>query len=198
MLATLAAIFGGAPAIALETSPVLEEVIVRGERGRLAQALNQKRQSIGVYDAIVAKDLGEFPDLNISESLQRIPGVTITRNLGEGEQVSVRGLAPQFTGVLINGMQAASAAQGDDGNISYGRALTFDLFPSELFRGVGVYKSPSASLQDGGLSATVDMKLPRPFDFDGLIFSAVVQASENELADGNESWSFFPDFKYFV
>lgn len=183
LLATLAAIFGGAPAIALETSPVLEEVIVRGERGRLAQALNQKRQSIGVYDAIVAKDLGEFPDLNISESLQRIPGVTITRNLGEGEQVSVRGLAPQFTGVLINGMQAASAAQGDDGNISYGRALTFDLFPSELFRGVGVYKSPSASLQDGGLSATVDMKLPRPFDFDGLIFSAVVQASENELAE---------------
>ena len=160
----------------------IEEIVVTGVRGSFARSLNQKRSATGVIDAISAEDIGEFPDLNISESLQRVPGVTITRNLGEGEQVSIRGLAPKFTGVLINGMQAASAAQGDDGNIAYGRALTFDLFPSELFSGATVYKSPTASLQDGGLSGTVDMRLPRPFDFDGLTFSSTVQSSRNDLA----------------
>lgn len=160
----------------------LEEIVVTGVRASLARSLDQKRIAGGIVDAINAEDIGEFPDLNISESLQRIPGVTITRNLGEGEQVSIRGLAPKFTGVLINGMQAASAAQGDDGNIAYGRALTFDLFPSELFSGATVYKSPTASLQDGGLSGTVDMRLPRPFDYEALTFSTTLQTSQNDLA----------------
>jgi TonB-dependent receptor len=182
-IAVLAGVFAGSAMAAQDAPDVMEEIVVKGVRSSLARALDQKRQSTGVYDAIVAKDIGEFPDLNISESLQRIPGVTITRNLGEGEQVSVRGLAPQFTGVLINGMQAASAAQGDDGNISYGRALTFDLFPSELFTGASVYKTPTAALQDGGLSATVDMRVPRPFDYPGLTFSTILQASENDLAE---------------
>lgn len=165
---------------------VIEEIVVKGVRGSLARALDQKRGATGVVDVIAAQDIGEFPDLNISESLQRIPGVTITRNLGEGEQVSVRGLAPHFTGVTINGMQAASAAQGDDGNIAYGRALTFDLFPSELFNGASVYKTPTASLQDGGLSATVDMRLPRPFDYSSLTLSTTLQTSVNELADSSQ------------
>ena len=160
----------------------LEEIVVTGVRASLARSLDHKRIAGGIVDAINAEDIGEFPDLNISESLQRIPGVTITRNLGEGEQVSIRGLAPKFTGVLINGMQAASAAQGDDGNIAYGRALTFDLFPSELFSGATVYKSPTASLQDGGLSGTVDMRLPRPFDYEALTFSTTLQTSRNDLA----------------
>ncbi len=183
LLAVFATVFGATPAMAQDTENVVEEIVVTGVRASFARSLDQKRASTSIYDAIVAEDIGEFPDLNISESLQRIPGVSITRNLGEGEQVSVRGLAPQFTGVLINGMQAASAAQGDDGNISYGRALTFDLFPSELFTGAGVYKTPTASIQDGGLSATIDMKVPRPFDHDGFTFASTVQASENDLTD---------------
>ena len=184
LLAALASLFT-APGVNAQDAGVeqIEEIVVRGERSRLARALEEKRAANGVLDSVVANDLGQFPDLNISESLQRVPGVTITRNLGEGEQVSVRGLAPQFTGVLINGMQAASAAQGDDGNITYGRALTFDLFPSELFRGATIYKSPTASLQDGGLSATIDMQLPRPFDLDGFTLSSTAQASENELTN---------------
>ena len=88
-----------------QSEPVaMEEIVIIGVRGSLARSLEQKRDAVGVVDAITSEDIGEFPDLNISESLQRIPGVTITRNLGEGEQVSIRGLAPQFTGVLINGM----------------------------------------------------------------------------------------------
>lgn len=183
LLAAFATVFGATPAMAQDAENVVEEIIVTGVRASYARSLDQKRAATSIYDAIVAEDIGEFPDLNISESLQRIPGVSITRNLGEGEQVSVRGLAPQFTGVLINGMQAASAAQGDDGNISYGRALTFDLFPSELFTGAGVYKTPTASIQDGGLSATIDMKVPRPFDHKGFTFSSTVQASENDLTE---------------
>src|SRR5690606_4874622 len=141
LVSLITTVLVGSPAAAQDDSAI-DEIVVKGVRASLARSLDQKREATGIYDSIVAKDIGEFPDLNISESLQRIPGVTITRNLGEGEQVSVRGLAPQLTGMLINEMQAASAAQGDDGNIQYGRALTFDLFPSELFSGVGVYKSP--------------------------------------------------------
>ena len=184
------ALFAGPSANAQDSSDVvneeelvLEEIVVTGVRGSFARALDQKRKATGVVDVIASEDIGEFPDLNISESLQRIPGVTITRSLGEGEQVSVRGLAPQFTAVTINGMQAASAAQGDDGNIAYGRALTFDLFPSELFSGASVYKSPTASLQDGGLSATINMRVPRPFDYDGLTFATTLQMSENNLVE---------------
>src|SRR5690554_7136982 len=93
---------------------MLEEVVVTGFRSSLESALGQKRQATGSVDAIVADDIASFPDMNLAESLQRIPGVAISRVGGEGRQISVRGLGPEFTRVRINGMEAMSASRSEE------------------------------------------------------------------------------------
>ena len=156
---------------------VLEEVVVTGVRGSLARSLEQKRHADGVVDGITAEDIGDFPDLNISESLQRITGVTINRVLGEGQQVSVRGLAPEFTRVTINGQTVTSGNSG--------REVDFDVFASELFSNVSLTKTPSAALTEGGLAATIDLRTARPFDFnrDEPVIAISGQGSINEMRD---------------
>ena len=136
---------------------VIEEIVVTGVRGALSRSLDLKRQSAGVVDGISSEDIVDFPDLNVSEALQRVTGVTINRVLGEGERVSVRGLAPEFTRVTINGHTVTS------GNA--GREVDFDVFASELFSVATLTKTPSASLTEGGLAATIDLRTARPFDF---------------------------------
>lgn len=90
----------------------VEAVVVTGFRNSLQQALNVKRSSAAAVDAIYAEDMAKFPDLNLSESIQRIPGVAISRDAGEGRQISVRGLGAQFTRVRINGMEALTTSGG--------------------------------------------------------------------------------------
>ncbi len=92
----------------------LEEVVVTGFRQSLNAALDEKRAAAGAIDAIVAEDIADFPDLNLAESIQRIPGVAIARDAGEGRQISVRGLSPEFTRVRLNGIEAMSANGGTD------------------------------------------------------------------------------------
>jgi len=156
-------------------------IVVTGVRGSLQRALNQKERADSIVDGISAEDIAKFPDSNISESLQRISGVTITRNNGEGELVSIRGLAPQFTKVTLTGLPMLAVAVNDDGNVQNGRATNFDVFPSELFRNALVYKTPTASLSDGGLSGAVDLDLPRAFDFSGRQMAASVGARYSAL-----------------
>src|SRR3954468_14784552 len=105
----------------------LEEVVVTGMRGSLKQSMDIKRDSIGVVDAITAEDIGKFPDTNLAESLQRIPGVAIDRQNGEGSQVTVRGFGPTFNLVTLNGRQLATSnvqAVGGDENVDFGRATS--------------------------------------------------------------------------
>ncbi|WP_165886647.1 TonB-dependent receptor [Sphingomonas sp. PP-F2F-A104-K0414] len=137
-----------------------DEIVVTGIRGSLISSAKIKRESIAVVDAITAQDLGKFPDSNVAESLQRIPGVSIDRSNGEGRFVTVRGLGPQFNTVLFNGRSFASD--------SYSRAFSFDLLAAELIDGAEVYKSSLARLQDGGIGATINLKTPRPLDTSGL------------------------------
>ena len=150
-------------------------LIVGGVRGSLARSLTRKRTSDNLVDGITADDVADFPDLNISESLQRVTGVSINRVLGEGQQVTVRGLAPEFTRVTINGQTVASGNPG--------REIDFDVFASELFTAVNLSKTPTASLTEGGLAATIDLRTARPFDFDierpTVAFSG--QFSQNQL-----------------
>lgn len=130
-----------------------EEIIVTGTRASLDKALEAKRDAIGVVDGIFGDDIGKFPDLNVSESLQRVPGVTISRSVtGEGSQISVRGLPSEFVAVTLNGMPAASGNAGRD--------FDFDVFASELFTGAKISKTPSADLTEGGLAGTVDLRVP--------------------------------------
>lgn len=149
----------------------LDTVTVTGIRSSLAQSARAKRDDVGLSETVFAEDLGKFPDPSIVDSLSRIPGVNITRASidGEGLNISIRGMGPQFTRVLLNGAPMASASAGAWGNpISANREVDMDFLPSELFRSASVYKSQKASLIDGGIAGTVDMRSARPFDKSGL------------------------------
>lgn len=161
----------------------VDEVVVTGVRASLDRALGQKRRADTIVDGISSEDIADFPDGNISESLQRIASVTITRNNGEGELVSIRGLAPQFTKVTLGGLPVLAVAVSDDGNVQNGRATNFDVFPSELFTNALVYKTPSAEVSDGGLAGTIDLDVPRAFDFSGRQIAASLAARHSSLGE---------------
>lgn len=162
----------------------LEVVRVTGYRASVEKALDIKRGEAGVVDAIVAEDIGKFPDLNLAESLQRIPGVVITRDAGEGRAISVRGLGPDFTRVRINGMEALTTVGASDqsGGSNRGRGFDFNVFASDLFSQLIVRKTASAEVEEGSLGATVDLRTARPFDYDGLTIVGSGQASYSEMA----------------
>ena len=163
----------------------LDTVTVTGYRASVEKALDIKRSESGVVDAIVAEDIGKFPDLNLAESLQRVPGVVITREAGEGRNISVRGLGPDFTRVRINGMEALTTVGAGDqsGGTNRGRGFDFNVFASDLFSQLIVRKTASADVEEGSLGATVDLRTARPFDYDGFTFAASGQASYNAMAE---------------
>ena len=172
------------PAVPSSSVDTLDAVMVTGYRASLEKALEIKRGEAGVVDAIVAEDVANFPDLNLAESLQRIPGVSIDRDAGEGKSICVRGLSPQFTRVRINGMEAMSTGGGTDssGGVNRGRGFDFNTFASELFSQIVVRKTSSADVEEGSLGATVDLRAARPFDYDGFTFVAGGQMGYNDLS----------------
>ncbi|NJC32711.1 TonB-dependent receptor [Sphingomonas jejuensis] len=152
-----------------------EEIIVTGIRASLASALELKRETIGVVDAISAEDIGEFPDANIAESLQRITGVAISRGNGEGRGITVRGLGPEFNTVLLNNRLLSTEGGG--------RSFSFDILSSELITGAEVYKSSEARLQEGGIGSTVILRTARPTDRAGLHFAGNVAGRHDNTSD---------------
>ncbi|MBE8716349.1 TonB-dependent receptor [Cellvibrio polysaccharolyticus] len=182
-LGVVAAIAAGSHSVMAQQA-VEEEIIVSGSyRESLAQALDIKRNSTTQVDAIVAEDIGKFPDMNLAESMQRIAGVSIDREGGEGRQISIRGLGSDFTRVRVNGLEALSTAgQGSNGP-NRSRGFDFNTFASELFSQVKVNKTQSAQLDEGSLGSTVDLRGSRPFDFDGFQISGSAQGGYNELSE---------------
>ena len=163
-----------------------ERVTVVGSfRQGLSVALDKKRDSNGAIDAVVAEDIADFPDLNLAESLQRIPGVAISRAAGEGRQISVRGLGPDFTRVRINGMEAIATSGGTDaiGGANRGRGFDFNTFSSDLFSSLTVRKTAAADVEEGSLGATVDLRAVQPFDYDGFTLVTSAQAGYNDLSE---------------
>lgn len=161
-----------------------EEVIVTGTyQQSLQAAIDMKRNSTAFTDAITAEDVGKFPDNNLAEALQRIPGVQITRTNGEGQQVAMRGLGAQYTRILLNNMPISIASQGGVEQTSRSREVDLDIFPSELFSAVEVSKTSRASLPEGGLAGTVNLRTGRPFDYDGFVASGSLQASYSDSSE---------------
>lgn len=182
-----------APAFAQsqETSPTppvatdLDRVEVVGTfRASLEKALEEKRYSAEQIDAVVAEDIGKFPDLNLAEALQRIPGVAIDRDAGEGRSITVRGLGQDFTRVRINGLEALATTGGTDssGGANRGRGFDFNVFAAELFSKLTVRKTQSAQIDEGSLGATVDLRAARPFDYDGFTSTVTSQMGYNDLS----------------
>ena len=160
-----------------------DEIIVTGFRQSLEAALNVKRDSVAAVDAIVAEDIAKFPDQNLAESLQRIPGISISRDAGEGRAITVRGLSSQFTRVRVNGMETI-ATSVDGASANRDRAFDFNVFASELFSSLVVHKTAEASLDEGSLGAVVDLNTGNPLAGKaGLTAAASVVASYNDLSD---------------
>jgi TonB-dependent receptor len=154
-------------------SEELEEVVVTGMRSSLKQSMEIKRDSIGVVDAITAEDIGKFPDTNLAESLQRIPGVSIDRQNGAGSQVTVRGFGPGYNLVTLNGRTVATAEVNVYGAQSaysgpQGRSFDFSNIAAEAVSGLEVYKTGQSLLPSGGIGATINVKTRRPFDTPGM------------------------------
>lgn len=166
-------------------APTAQEIIVTGFRASLQAALADKRAETAAIDTIKAEDIGKFPDSNLAESMQRVPGVALARgDGGEGKNISVRGLGAQFTRVRINGMEGTAQTGGSDiyGAGNTGRSFDFNVFPTEIFSALTVRKTPSADVEEGSLGATVDLQAPRPFDNpDDLVISGTARGVYNEL-----------------
>lgn len=146
------------PTAAVAQEPVaLEEIVVSSFRESLMDAMDIKKSSGSIVEAVAAEEIGKLPDVSIAESIARLPGLTAQRLNGRGQVISVRGLSPDFTTALLNGREQVST--GDN------RGVEFDQFPSELLSGVVVYKTPDAALIGQGLAGTVDMRTVRPLAY---------------------------------
>ncbi|GIL41162.1 TonB-dependent receptor [Roseiterribacter gracilis] len=180
------ALLGSVCAATLIAAPVQaqqapEEIVVTGIRRSLQDAADSKRRATNFTDSVYAEDIGKFPDLNLAEALNRIPGVQLTRDTsGEGVQISVRGLGPSFTKILLNGSQVAVASDGTTDSGNSNREVDLDMFPTELFTKLEVSKTPTAHQLEGGVAGTVDMRNARAFDNPGMHANVVAQGQYND------------------
>lgn len=151
-----------ATAVASENDAAVDEannedvIVVTGVRGGIMRSLDSKRRADSIIDTISSEDIGKFPDRNIAEAIQRIPGVSIDRSGGEGRKVSINGLGPDFSLTLFNGRQIATADRG--------RSFSFDTIASDLVAGIDVYKTTNADIPEGGLGGTIDVRTALPFN----------------------------------
>lgn len=154
----------------------LEEIVITGLRQSLVNSESIKRDASGVVDAITAEDIGKFPDTNLAEAVQRIPGVTIDRDNNEGSRVTVRGFGPEFNLVTLNGRSMP-------GNITPGqnatRSFDFENISADGIAGITVYKTGRADIASGGIGSTIDIKTARPFDFDGMRATFAAKANRD-------------------
>lgn len=160
------------------------EIVVTGFRESLLAAQQIKRNAANVLESIVAEDIAKMPDLNLAESIQRIPGVAMSREGGEGRNITLRGFSPDFTRTTLNGMEVPASSDGLDSGgftINAGRGFDFHIFASELFNRIDVQKSQRPSIEEGGIAGSVDLYTARPFDYDGLTIVASGQAGYNSL-----------------
>ncbi|MES2721578.1 MAG: TonB-dependent receptor plug domain-containing protein, partial [Pseudomonadota bacterium] len=184
ILATLPGAAGAQTAAATQDGDTadVEELVVQGFRKSLGMARELKKTAEITSDTIVAEDMAKFPDLNLAESLQRLPGVAINREGGEGRRVSLRGLGPDFTRVQLNGMEVlgnVDSPMDSRGQTSRDRAFDFNIFASELFSKVEVRKSFSAEQDEGGMAGTVGLYTAKPFAYDGQKGALSLQGGTN-------------------
>jgi iron complex outermembrane recepter protein len=169
-------------------APVTNEIVVTGFRSSLQNALNQKRRSNQIIDAITAEDIADFPDANLAESIQRLPGISIDRDNGEGRSITVRGLGGDFQMVRLNGAdaQAVSGNGASDAGANRSRGFDFNTFASELFGGITVTKTTSAANDEGSLGAIIDLVTGRPLSFKKDRFAL---GAEAEYRENGKTWN---------
>lgn len=150
----------------------VNDITVTGIRSSIESALGAKRNATSIVEVIAAEDLGLLPDLSIADSLARLPGVTAQRVRGRSQQISIRGLGPDFSLALLNGREVVSAGNN--------RGIEFDQFPSELIGQAVVYKSGDAQLAAIGIAGAVDLRTVRPLDYKDRTISVSATYSRND------------------
>lgn len=155
-----------------------EDIVVTGYRRSIEQSLEQKREANAFVDVITAEDIGKFPDKNVADALQRVPGVVITRDGGEGSRVSIRGLQSGLTLTLLNGNFLAGADSGDPQ-----RSFNYVLLPSNFIASTEVYKSPEARLEEGGVGGTIILNTRRPFDVPSMSGFVSVEGTYSDTTE---------------
>lgn len=161
--------------------PQPEELVVTGIQGSLRRNLEIKRESNAILDAMNAEDAGKFPDKNIADSLQRIPGVSVDRIWGEGRDIYIRGTDKDINRTLMNGQNVASAYWWANDNPS--RGFNYTILASELISSLRVYKSPQADIDEGSIGGTVIIYTHKPFDMDRNGFRLTLEEQYSELPD---------------
>ncbi|WP_343731265.1 TonB-dependent receptor [Duganella sp.] len=158
----------------------LPSVLVSGKRASLETAQQIKRAQLAMVDAVVADDVQALPDFSVTDALQRISGVQIARDRGEGSNVAIRGLTQIET--TLNGREVFTAGTG--------RTLDLADLPAELVAGIDVYKSAEAAQVEGGLGGTIDLRTRRPFDFAGPQLAGTARLVRDALAGHSQpQWS---------
>ncbi|PCK31262.1 TonB-dependent receptor [Pseudoalteromonas piscicida] len=161
----------------------VEVIEVRGIRRSLEASMNTKRFANSVVDAVSAEDVGKFPDSDVGEALGRISGVTVGRQFGQGQQISIRGASSQLTRTLLNGHTVASTNWYDQQNID--RSFNYSLMPAEMVGGIEVYKSSQADLPEGGVGGVVIVKTRKPLDLDA---NTVYASAKFDYGSVSEQW----------
>ncbi|MCI4591971.1 TonB-dependent receptor [Sphingobium sp. BYY-5] len=149
------------------------DIIVTGVRGSVEAASTKKRNSKQIVDSIVAEDAGKLPDNNVPEALARVTGVQIDRARGQGQSVTIRGLA-----------QVQTTVNGNNTNLGDGRSLNLADIPAELLKSVDIYKTRSADQVEGGIAGTVNVELRRPFDLKkGWTVAGSLRGSYDDISE---------------
>ncbi|USX17878.1 TonB-dependent receptor [Oxalobacteraceae bacterium OTU3REALA1] len=171
------------PAATTAEAPITS-VQVTGYRNSLLSSARDKKQAVGFQDSINAEDFGKFPDKNLAESLSRVPGVGVSRDVtGEGMTIQIRGLGSSFTKILLNNSPIAVASSGPIDGANTNREVDLDLLPTDLFTKLTVSKSPTAGQIEGGAAGVVNLRSARPFDKEGKQLSMGLTGTKQQIAD---------------
>src|SRR3954454_1144184 len=174
------------PPAADQQQPVGEEMTVVGIAESLREAVKVKKEADAIVYAVAAKDVNKLPDKNLAEAAQRVPGVVINREFGEGERVSLRGLAPNLVHTTVNGHNVAVADWFVLEQLAATRSFNYLLLPSDLIGLLNVYKSPTAELDEGGIGGTIDVKTRKPLDLKSFAVSGSVQNAYTQKSSSND------------
>ena len=179
--------------------------MVPGIRACLKESIDTKRNAVGVVDVITAEDVGKFPDKNVAEALQRVPGVVINREFGEGERVNVRGTAADAHPHPAQRPRLATADWFILDQLNTTRSFNYLMLPADIIGKVDVYKSPQADIEEGGIGGTIDVGTRNPARPRSVYRVASVQAGYTEISDKTDpqatglfSWQNDPDHRFGV
>lgn len=195
LVSTMSMVAGSQTVYAQQANQEIDELLVTGFRSTVLNAVESKRNADQIVDVVDAGSLGSLPDVSIADALGRIPGVTTVRDSGQSSQLNIRGMNGDFVQTTLNGREQASTS----GYTAGSRWIAFDQYPSELITQAAVYKSPKASLVEGGVAGTVELKTANPLEAPkDHNFNANLRMSFNDAAEdvGADEWGHRISFSY--